>query len=164
MTRLTGVNLDDIRSRTKTVGEYLDSIQGKDKDAMLRIYEHYRPKEDVVDRLRRHVNDIVIVVFSAAWCKDCKNALPVLRHLEERIGLNVRVFGGIKTAPLDPNHQWRIPPSPPEMEEWEITHIPWIVIFDLEGNEIGTVIEKPTVTASLEEEILYHLERPKTDS
>jgi len=159
MAKLTNVDLDDIRARTKTAGEYIDSIKGKDGEAMNQKYREYTLKAKAVERLRPLVKDVVVVVFSAAWCKDCKNALPVLRHLEEKIGLEVRVFGSIKTAPLDPDHRWKIPPSPPEMEEWDVTHIPWIVLFDRKGNEIATIIEKPTIKDTLEEEILNHLEQ-----
>ncbi len=144
-----------------TVAEYFESVTGKDKDVMMDKYQQYRLKGDVLQQLKDLAGSVVCVVFSAAWCKDCKNALPMLRHLEERAGLEVRVFGNIKTAPLDPERRWKVPPSPPEMEEWNITHIPWIVLFDRDGNEIGTIIEKPEVRETLEEEILYHLSKDR---
>ena len=161
MTKLVDIDLDDIRLRSMTVAEYFESVTGKDKDVMMDKYHQYRIKGDVLQQLKDLAGSVVCVVFSAAWCKDCKNALPVLRHLEERAGLEVRVFGNIKTAPLNPEHRWKIPPSPPEMEEWNITHIPWIVLFDRDGNEIGNIIEKPEVKETLEEEILYHLSKDR---
>ena len=82
----------------------------------------------------------------------------MLAHLEEEIDLDVRVFGGMKTAPLDPTHKWAVPPSPPEAEEWKVKAIPWIEIFDKTGNRIATIIEKPTVKSTLEAELLYVLE------
>ncbi|MFX1368765.1 MAG: thioredoxin family protein [Promethearchaeota archaeon] len=101
--------------------------------------------------------DLTFVVLSAAWCGDCKNAMPVFLHLEETLNLNVRVFGKIKTAPLDPDRKWAIPPSPPEIEEWGATAIPWIEIFNSNGERVGTIIERPRVKPTLEAEILHLL-------
>ncbi|MHA1216971.1 MAG: TlpA family protein disulfide reductase [Candidatus Thorarchaeota archaeon] len=161
MTKLANIDLDDIRTRSMTVAEYFDSVSGKDKEVMMSKYNQYQLKEEALRQLKDLAGSVVCVVFSAAWCKDCRNALPVLRHLEEKAGLEIRVFGNIKTAPLDPKHRWKVPPSPPETEEWNITHIPWIVLFDKDGNEIGTIIEKPEVKETLEEEILYHLSKDR---
>ncbi|RLI50506.1 MAG: hypothetical protein DRO73_02900 [Candidatus Thorarchaeota archaeon] len=161
MTKLANIDLDNIRTRSTTIAEYFDSVSGKDKEVMMSKYDQYQLKKEVLRQLKDLGRSVVCVVFSAAWCKDCKNALPALRHLEEKAGLEVRVFGNIKTAPLDPEHQWKVPPSPPEMEEWNITHIPWIVLFDKDGNEIGTIIERPEVKDTLEEEILYHLSKDR---
>ncbi len=156
MTKLTNIDLADLRKRSKGVREYLDSLSGKEKDEMIQKYESYKPNEEVLEALKKYP-DITLVVFSAAWCKDCRNALPVFLHLEEKTDLEFLVFGGIKTAPLDPDKKWKSPPSPPEINEWGARAIPWIVIFDKDGNEIGTIIEKPSVKDTLEAEILYHL-------
>ncbi|MGY5874848.1 MAG: thioredoxin family protein [Candidatus Thorarchaeota archaeon] len=151
------VDLNDIRSRTTSATVYIDSMDGKEGDMFRDFYDQYKLNMTVVDDLREFVKDITIVVMSAKWCGDCKFAIPVLKHLEEEIGLEVLSFANIKTAPLDPDHQWKIPPSPQEMEDWNIIAIPWIVIFSKEGKEMGTIIEKPTVKPTLEEEILHVL-------
>ncbi len=151
------VDLNDIRSRTTSAAEYIDNMDGKEGDMFRDFYDEYKLDMKVVEQLRDFAKDITIVVMSAKWCGDCKSAIPVLKHLEEKIGLEVLSFSNIKTAPLDPAHQWKIPPSPQEMEDWNVKAIPWIVIFSKDGKEIGTIIEKPTVKPTLEAEILHVL-------
>jgi hypothetical protein len=83
--------------------------------------------------------------------------MPVMLHLEEKLGLEVLVFGTIKTAPLDPNVKWAVPPSPPETNEWGVTAIPYFFFFKQDGEKVTILIEKPTVKDTLEEEILHVL-------
>ncbi|MFX0055873.1 MAG: thioredoxin family protein [Candidatus Hermodarchaeota archaeon] len=151
------VDLDDIRKRTKNARDYVKSIEGKAGGQFLEVYDDYKLNPQSTQELKTLAEGLVFVVMSAGWCKDCRAALPVLMHLEEEIGLDVRCFGGIKTAPLDPDHQWKIPPSPPEMEEWGVTAIPWIQIFDSDGHKVAVIIEKPTVKPTLEAELVHVL-------
>jgi thiol-disulfide isomerase/thioredoxin len=151
------VDLNELRSRTTNVRDYIDGLKGKDKEKFLEVYNTYKLKTDVVDKLRETLQELTVVVFSAAWCGDCKRAMPVIQQLEEQLGLEVLVFNKIKTAPLDPDRQWAVPPSPPEVNEWGVTAIPWFNFYDAEGNLVGTLIEKPTVKETLEEEILHVL-------
>ena len=97
----------------------------------------------------------MVVVFSAEWCKDCVKNVPVLCLISEFTGLEVRVFGHIKTDPLNPKIRWKIPPSPPEVKTFDVKKIPWILIFDKKAKEIGKIIENPKYTPSVEEELLY---------
>ncbi|MFW9967905.1 MAG: thioredoxin family protein [Candidatus Thorarchaeota archaeon] len=151
------VDLDNIRKRTKNARDYVESIEGKPGGQFLEVYDEYKLDPLAIEELKPLVKGLTFVVMSAGWCKDCRFALPVLMHLEEQIDLDVRCFGGIKTAPLDPNHQWKIPPSPPEMEEWGVTAIPWIEILDSNGKRVAVIIEKPTVKPTLEAEIVHVL-------
>ncbi|TXT54228.1 MAG: hypothetical protein BAJATHORv1_80035 [Candidatus Thorarchaeota archaeon] len=151
------VNLEDIRSRTQSVRKYIEGMKEKDREKFLSVYNDYQLNQDAAKELREYAPDISIVVISAAWCKDCVNAIPVLLKLEEEIGLEIRSFGKVKTVPLDPDVQWAIPPSPPEMEKWKVKAIPWIEIFGKDGKRIGTIIEKPSIKSTIEEEILYHI-------
>ena len=151
------VDLSDIRSRTTNVQDYINGLKDKDKEKFLEVYNNYKLNGDAVDELREALKDLTVVVFSAAWCGDCKRAMPVMQLLEEQIGLEVLVFSKIKTAPLDPDRQWAVPPSPPEINEWGVTAIPWFNFYDAQGNLVGTLIEKPTVKETLEEEILHVL-------
>ncbi|NHJ13488.1 MAG: hypothetical protein EAX95_07410 [Candidatus Thorarchaeota archaeon] len=151
------VDLKDICDRAVTAREYFESLEEKAKDTVQEKYDAYSLDSSAVDELKPLIEDVTFVVFSAAWCKDCKEALPVFMLLEEKIGLKVCIFGQIKTAPLDPNHKWAVPPSPPEINEWGATAIPWIEIFDSKGERIGTIIEKPRVKTTMEAEILHVL-------
>ncbi|MEM2141989.1 MAG: thioredoxin family protein [Candidatus Thorarchaeota archaeon] len=149
------IDIDSIRDRTSTVREYVDNAEAEARRIMLEKYASYRLQSEALSSLRTLASDLTVVVFSAAWCKDCREAIPVLLRLEEEAGLNIRVFGTIKTAPLNPNRRWAIPPSPPEMEAWGVTHIPWIVIIDKSGEQLGTIVERPKVKQTIEEEILH---------
>ena len=151
------VDLTEIRSRTTSVRDYIDGLKDKDKVTFLEVYNTYRLDTKVVDELRDALKGLTVIAFSAAWCGDCKRAMPVMMQMEDQLGLEVLVFSKIKTAPLDPNHQWAIPPSPPEIDEWGVTAIPWFNFYDAEGNLVGTLIEKPTVKDTLEAEILHIL-------
>ena len=151
------VDLNDIRSRTTNVRDYIDSLKDKDKEKFLEVYNSYKLDADVVDELRDALKDLTVVVFSATWCGDCKRAMPVVMQIEEQLGLEVLVFSKIKTAPLDPDRQWAVPPSPPEVNEWSVTAIPWFNFYDSDGSLVGTLIEKPTVKETLEAEILHVL-------
>ncbi|KXH72872.1 MAG: hypothetical protein AM326_00670 [Candidatus Thorarchaeota archaeon SMTZ-45] len=143
------VDLDSIRKRTKNARDYVESIEGKPGDQFLAFYDEYKLDPLAVEELKPLVKGLTFVVMSAGC--------PVLMHLEEQLGLDVRCFGGIKTAPLDPDHQWKIPPSPPEMEEWGVTAIPWIEMFDSNGKRVAVIIEKPSVKPTLEAEIVHVL-------
>jgi thiol-disulfide isomerase/thioredoxin len=151
------VDLNNIRSRTTNVQGYIDELREKDKDDIIDAYNEYKLDIAVVDKLRDILKDLTVVVFSAAWCGDCKRAMPVMLHLEEQLGLEVMVFSKIKTAPLNPDRQWAVPPSPPEVNEWGATAIPYFVFFDSDGNKIATITEKPKVKDTLEAEILHVL-------
>ncbi len=151
------VDLDNIRTRTVSAIEYIDKMEGKDGDLFREYYDGYEIDMKMVEEIKKLADGMTIVVLSASWCKDCKFALPVLRHLQEKIGLEVRVFGKIKTDPLNPDRQWAVPPSPPEVDEWKVRSIPWIIIFDKNGNEVATIIEKPESQPTLEAEIAHVL-------
>ncbi len=151
------IDFEDIRKRTTNIKGYIDALSDKDKDLVMDVYEEYTMNEDVVEELREIMKGLKVVIFSAPWCGDCKRAMPPMLHLEEKIGLDAMVFGEIKSDPLNKEAQWRVPPSPPEINEWGATAIPWFEFFDSEGNKVGTLIEKPKVKETLEEEILHIL-------
>jgi len=151
------IDFEDIKSRTTNVQGYIDILPDKDKDLVMEIFEEYSLNEEAAEELKDLLSDLKVVIFSASWCGDCKRAIPVLLHLEKDYGLDAMVFGDIKTDPLNKAVKWRVPPSPPEINEWGVTAIPWFEFFDSEGNEVATLIEKPHVKETLEEEILYIL-------
>ena len=151
------IDFEDIRKRTTNIKGYIDTLSDKDKDIVMEEYDEYNLNEDAVEELREIMKGLKVIIFSAPWCGDCKRAMPPLLHLEEKIGLDAMVFGEIKSDPLNKEAQWRVPPSPPEINEWGATAIPWFEFFDSDGNKVGTLIEKPKVKDTLEEEILHIL-------
>ncbi|MFQ6080799.1 MAG: thioredoxin family protein [Candidatus Bathyarchaeia archaeon] len=149
------VDLQEVRRKTVSIEEYISAIDERFRDKFLARKESYQLNQDAIKRLRDEVDKYTVVVFSADWCKDCVNNVPVLALISESTGLEVRVFGHLKTAPLNPRERWKIPPSPPEVKTFGVKKTPWIVIFDKQGKEIGKIIENPEHADSLEEELLY---------
>jgi thiol-disulfide isomerase/thioredoxin len=101
----------------------------------------------------------VVVVFSAEWCKDCRRNVPVLGLVAEATGLEVRVFGHLMREVKDSDERWSIPPSSPEVKEFNVIKIPLISVLDGNGEEIGEVVENPPEGQSLEEALLDILKK-----
>lgn len=134
--------------------DYIMHMSDPFKAKFLERMETYSLKENVVKELKKYVDKIFVVVFSAEWCKDCAANVPVLALLADKTGLKVRVFGGLRKDPLNSNEKWRIPPSPLEVREFKVESIPHIVIFHINGRELGKIIENPAPNKTTEEEIL----------
>ena len=54
--------------------------------------------------------------------------------------------------------RWRIPPSPEEVEVFDVVKIPSMYVLDMDGNHLGQIIENPPHGKSLERAILEILE------
>jgi thiol:disulfide interchange protein len=147
------INLSDVWKRTVSVKEYLDSLGEPFRERFLERKQTRTRNQLALDQLRKFADSYVIVAFSAEWCKDCTTNIPVLALISEATGLTVRIFGGLKKDPLSDTRKWRIPPSPPEVETFNVDKIPLIMLFDKKGVEIGRIIENPR-EPTLEEELL----------
>jgi len=148
------INLSEIRKKTVSVNQYMDNLEHPFYEKFLVRKETYQLKREVTDGLKKFVDKYVIVGFSAQWCKDCALNIPVLALISETTGLEVRIFGGLKKDPLSHTRKWRIPPSPPEVEMFHVDKIPFIIVFNKKGKEVGKIIENPRYAATLEEELL----------
>ncbi|MFX1519017.1 MAG: TlpA family protein disulfide reductase [Promethearchaeota archaeon] len=142
-------DLEKIRERTQSAYEFVSSLE-----SCKYVYDNYHLNQEIVNELKKFVNDYTVVLFAATWCQDSRVGVPVFALLENEIGLEVRVFGEMEAAPFDRKHTWAIPPSPPEAEEWGVTAIPWIVVFDKNGQEVGKIIERPRWGMTMEAELL----------
>ncbi|NWG10535.1 thioredoxin family protein [Candidatus Bathyarchaeota archaeon] len=147
------IDLDEVTKRTVSVKQYIDSLEQTFRKNFLTRKQTYQLKHETMNQLRIFADKYVIVAFSAEWCKDCTANIPVLALISEAIGIDVRIFGGLKKDLLNPERKWRIPPSPPEAKTFNVEKIPLILLFDKEGNEIGRIIETPR-EPTLEEELL----------
>lgn len=150
------IDLDEIRRKTVSVDEYVSTLNSPFREKFLARKQTYQLSEKV-NELKKVADKYTVVAFSAEWCKDCANHIPVLELVSQATGLEVRVFGYIKKDPLSTKEKWRIPPSPPEVKIFGVEKLPWIVIFDKKGEEIGKIVENPVHTGSIEEELLYIL-------
>jgi thiol-disulfide isomerase/thioredoxin len=153
------VDLQEAETRTVSVGRYINAMSQPFREKFLERKRSYQLNEAIVQRLRSYARDVVVVVFSAEWCKDCIANVPVLALITERIGMKVRVFGGLKKDPLNPKENWRIPPSPPEVKTFEVQKTPTLIIFNKYGKRLGTIVEKPKAENTLEEEILQIIQK-----
>jgi thiol-disulfide isomerase/thioredoxin len=147
------INQREIRKGTLAVNAYLDSLEEPFKEKFLSRKQIYILNQEAVKHLRETTDKYVIIVFSAKWCRDCAANVPVLALIAEAAGLEVRIFGGLKKDPLSHTRKWRIPPSPPEVETFNIDKIPVIIIANKKGEEIGRIIENPKAGHTLEEEL-----------
>jgi len=153
--------LKELIERTVSVKDYIMYMNDPFRGRFLERMKAYSLKKDVVEELTKYVDKIFLVVFSAEWCKDCAANVPVLALLADKTGLNVRVFGGLKKDPLNPNEKWRIPPSPPEVREFKVDRTPHIVIFHTNGRELGKIVENPAPNKTMEEEVLQLVRQGK---
>jgi len=147
------LDLLEIRMKTVSIVEYMNGLEEPFKEKFLGRKEAYQPNREAIDKLGAFADRYLIIVFSAAWCKDCAVNIPVLEIINETSGIEVRVFGGLKKDPLSQEHKWRIPPSPPEVETFKVAGIPLIIVADRERREIGRIIENPAHQPTLEQEI-----------
>jgi thiol-disulfide isomerase/thioredoxin len=148
------VDLSEIRKKTVSANEYINGLEQPFREKFLARKRTYQLHTETVKQLKTLKGLYVVVAFSAAWCKDCAANIPVLALLSEETGLEVRVFGGLRKDPLSHLHKWRIPPSPPETELFNVDKIPLVLIFDIAGNETGRIVETPKRQPTLEQEIL----------
>lgn len=148
------INLLEIRRRTVSVKEYLNSLRQPFREKFLTRKQTYQLNREATNQLEKFANKYAVVAFSAEWCKDCAANIPVLALISEATGLEVRIFGGLKKDPLSRARKWRIPPSPQEVETFRVDKIPLIILFDKKGREIGKIIENPREEPTLEEELI----------
>ena len=147
------MNLLEIRKRTVSVNEYIDSLEEPFKEKYLTRKQTYQLQTEAVELLGTLAKEFMIVVFSGSWCKDCTQNVPVLALIAERTGMEVRVFGGLKRDPLSQTSKWHIPPSPPEVLTFQVDKIPLIIVYDQKGRELGRIVETPKLKPTLEQEL-----------
>ncbi len=146
-------DLDKIRAGSEPVLEYVEAC----KETAPRLYERYetyRLDEEAATKIGCHSNSYLVVVFSAEWCPDCHRNVPVLALLSRETGLEVRVFGHLMRDSKNDKRRWRIPPSPPEVDDFDVVKIPHIAVLDMMGEVVGEIIENPPEGESLEQALL----------
>ena len=151
------LNIENIRQRSETVQDYMKKLKDK-APSFIDRYASYKLDNEVRTRLKCHSEGTFILAFSAEWCPDCSNNIPILAHISDETGIEVRIFGSLERAAKESGEKWRVPPSPPEVKEFDIVKIPTIIIYNLEGERLGDIIENPPREKSLERAILDILE------
>jgi len=158
--------LNDVTKEAPTVNQYIDSMPAGYRGGFVRQRDSYELDMDIVEKLRICANDHEIVALFANWCGDSRRAIPVLAHLEDKIGLKVRALGGMikpswEEKRRNPGMNWAIPPSPEEIETLSVTSSPTIIIFNNSGKEVGRIKTKPKIEKTVEAEILRIIEASK---
>jgi len=146
--------LEGLMEKTFTATEYILHVNEVFRDKFLSRMETYKLNEKAVEELRKHTNDIFVLVFSAEWCKDCMANVPILALLEKKIGLKVGVFGNPEKGTLKFRQKDGKMIASAIVKKFKIREIPHIVVFDVNGQELGKIIENPSFGKTLEEEIL----------
>ena len=116
-------DVEKLDATSEDVKKYIESSQEKAPRFMER-YNEYKLDEEIVIKLKCHSNKYKIYAFSAEWCPDCSRNIPVLAHIQEEIGIKVRIFGHLMRDTENPNKRWRIPPSPAEVDLFDVVMIP----------------------------------------
>ncbi len=156
-------DLKALRASSEPVEEHL-AAPSDANEAFTRRLQDYELDPIVTGKLKAYAGKAYIFSFSAEWCKDCKVNVPVLKLIQDATGIEVRVLGHImkdanNPKPSTPEEKWKVPPSPPELMEFNVFNIPHIVVLDTTGNELGAVIENPPPPEkTLEEALLAILE------
>jgi thiol-disulfide isomerase/thioredoxin len=143
--------------RSEDVKEYIESNREKTPNFVDR-YKSYTVEKETVSKIKRYFDKYIIFAFSAEWCKDCARNIPILARLQEESGLITRIFGHIMKDAKSSTKKWRIPPSPGEIDLFNVIKIPSIFILDNQGNKVGEIIENPPPDKTLETAILDILE------
>ncbi len=150
-------DFDEMLSRAVPVQKYLSTLPETDRPRYEERRKSYTPKREALEKLRCYANKFVVVAIGASWCKDCALHMPVLGMIAKATGLRVEVLGGVKTDPLNPSQRWAVPPSPPEVITLDISRIPTMLVYTLDGKEVARIIEHPSIKPTLEEELAHIL-------
>jgi len=151
-------DLQALKANSEPVKDYI-MAPSEATEAFTQRLQNYELDPSVAERLKAFAGKVYIFSFSARWCKDCKRNVPVLKLIKDATGIEVRVLGNIKRDaknpnPSTPDEKWKIPPSPPELLDFKVFKIPYITVLDINGKELGAVIENPPIGKTLEAAIL----------
>jgi thiol-disulfide isomerase/thioredoxin len=155
---ITIPNLNDVQDECPSCTSYIESMNPRYSKRYQKTRESYQLDEDAAQKLREYADSYTFVVLFADWCGDARKAIPVLSLLEEEIGIEFRALGGMEKPRKPSNKHWAVPPSPEEVDTFDITSSPTIIIFDEAGEEVGRIKTKPRMTPTIEEEILAIIE------
>lgn len=143
----------NIRKNSESVQDYV-SEPSKAKEAFDKRRTEYKLDTAAVKELKKKTKDYFVVAFSAEWCPDCMKNIPVLEILAEATGLEVRVFGHIMRDAKSNTRKWAVPPSPPEVYEFNVSMIPLIVVLSKDGELTGEIVENPPSGVTVEKALL----------
>ncbi|MFW9788345.1 MAG: thioredoxin family protein [Candidatus Thorarchaeota archaeon] len=152
-------SLDDIRKDALSADEAIESMSPMYKGGFTRQRDDYKLNKEAAEKIKKFFEEgYSIVALFADWCGDSRRAIPVLALLEKEIGKHIPCLGGMKKPPYGSDKLWEIPPSPEEVDTFDVKSSPTILIFDKSGKEIGRIKTRAKMTPSIEEEIVKIIE------
>ncbi|MFH2111480.1 MAG: thioredoxin family protein [Candidatus Bathyarchaeota archaeon] len=147
----------ELRKRSEAILEYLE--KSKDKtDRFMERFHGYKLDHETADKIKGHAEEALVIVFSAEWCPDCYRNVPVLGLIHEATGLEVRVFGHMMRDSKSSTRKWAVPPSPSEVDEFNVAKIPYVVVLSRKGEKLGEIVENPPQGKTMEQALLDILE------
>jgi thiol-disulfide isomerase/thioredoxin len=150
-------DLEKLVNNSENVSDYLLTSSNKTM-AFKENLEKYKPDEETINKLKNYTEKVLLFAFSAEWCPDCQKHVPALGKIAVSTGIKVKIFGHLMRDPKRPKGYWSIPPSPPEVEMFNVRRIPTIIILDREGNGLGQIVENPPEGKTLEKALLAIIE------
>ncbi|MGY5872770.1 MAG: thioredoxin family protein [Candidatus Thorarchaeota archaeon] len=151
-------NLSDVKIDAPSCNEYMETMSPAYKGGFLRQRSDYKLNSEAVEKIKQLGGDYTFVIIFADWCGDARKAVPVMALLEEETGKKITSRGGMKKPPYGSDEFWAVPPSPEEVETFDIRSSPTILIFNSLGEEVGRIKTRPKMTPSLEQEIVKIIE------
>ncbi len=142
-----------LRRGSESVHDYV-SAPSKARDAFDKRRSEYKLDAVVTKELKKKAKEYTVFVFSAEWCPDCMRNVPVLDMISEATGLEVRAFGHIMRDAKSNTRKWAVPPSPPEVDEFNVPKIPLIMVLKKDGEKAGEIVENPPPGKTVEQALL----------
>jgi hypothetical protein len=137
-------DLSKIRKNSEAIKTYV-STKNQATEIFAKRKSEYKLQQSAVKDLKKYVDKAVVIVFTAEWCLDL---------ISDATGLETRAFGHIMRDAKSTTRKWAIPPSPKEVEEFNVIKIPYIIILNQEGEVLGEIVENPLPGKTLEQTIL----------
>ncbi|MFX1485412.1 MAG: thioredoxin family protein [Promethearchaeota archaeon] len=151
---------NEINQDAPSSNEAIEALPPAYRGGFIRQKNEYQLNMKAVEKLKNYFDEgYSIAAIFADWCGDARRAIPVLALLEKETGKVIPCLGGMTKPPYGSSGKfWAVPPSPPEVDIFEVKSSPTIIVFDKNGDEIGRIITRPKMTPSVEEELVKIIE------
>jgi thiol-disulfide isomerase/thioredoxin len=150
--------VEDVRKDAPGATTAIEELKPIYKGGFARNKVDYKLNEEALEKLRTYLDEYTIVATFADWCGDARKAIPVLSLIEDATGKTIACLGGMTKPPYGSDKLWQVPPSPEEVDTFEITSSPTILVFGPDGKEIGRIKTRARMTPTIEEEIVKIIE------
>ncbi|MFW9927483.1 MAG: thioredoxin family protein [Candidatus Thorarchaeota archaeon] len=150
---------NDVREEAPSSKDAIELLPPAYKGGFIRQRSDYSLNQEAIEKLKAFIEEgYNFVALFADWCGDARRVIPVLALLEEEIGETIPCLGGMKKPSYGSDKLWDVPPSPVEVEIFQVTSSPTILVFDKEGEEIGRIKTRAKMTPTIEQELVKIIE------